>query len=150
MRLLAAGALVGALVLTGCGGGDSSASGSASATPSAEGGGVSLLEQQRTTVLDQPVQYPKKRPAEITSATVLLEPGQESGWRKHGAPTYVYVMEGTITVEYDAGVTQEFSAGTSFMQAVGVWHNISNKGSDAARFLTVTMGAKGIKPVVER
>lgn len=102
------------------------------------------------TVLDQPVQYPKRKPAEISSSILQLEPGQESGWRKHRAPVYAYVLEGTITVEYDAGVTSEFSAGKAFLQAVDVWYDISNKGEDTARVLTVVMGAKGVKGTQER
>jgi quercetin dioxygenase-like cupin family protein len=120
-----------AAVLTGCGGssGDassSSASGSASAS-GADGNRQVLLDNQRLTVLDQPIAYPKKK-AQVTSTIVALEPGQETGWQKTNVPTYAYVLDGTITVEYDAGVTKEFPAGTALMQAQGVWHNATNKG----------------------
>lgn len=102
------------------------------------------------TALDQPVAYPKKKQAQISSAIEVLEPGQESGWRKYRVPVYVHVLEGTMSIEYDAGVVKEFPAGTSFLEARGIWHNISNKGEDRVRFLTVTMGAKGVTSMDER
>ena len=149
MKRWAGLAIATAILLAGCGGADEAAP-SASASASGVAAAGELLEAQRLTVLDQPVQYPKKKPAEISSSLVQLEPGQESGWRKHKVPTFVHVLEGSISVEYDAGVTQEYSAGTSFMQAVDVWYDMSNKGESTARLLVVTMGAKGIKSTLER
>lgn len=149
--LAVGGVLAASMLLAGCGGGSASGGdASVSATATAAGGGSVLMESERVTALDQPVQYPKKRPAEISSSVLQLEPGQESGWRKYRAPVYVYVLEGTASIEYDAGVTKEFPAGEAFLQATDVWHNISNKGTDPLRMLTVTMGAKGIKPIYER
>jgi hypothetical protein len=53
-------------------------------------------------------------------------------------------------VEYDAGVTKEFPAGTAFMQAQGVWNNSTNKADQAAHVLLVNLGAKGVKSTVKR
>ncbi len=150
--LLAVGALTAVLLLAGCGGGDSadpasSASGSAAASSASR---QTLLDQQQLTVLDQPIAYPKKKPAQVTSTILQLEPGQETGWHKHNTPLYVYVLEGTVSVEYDAGVTKEYAAGTALMEAQGVWHNGTNKGDQPVRLLTVSMGAKGVKNSVDR
>lgn len=109
-----------------------------------------LLEAQQLTTLDQPIAYPKKGPAEVTSYVVTLEPGQETGWHKHRVPVFVHVLEGAVTVEYDAGVVKEYPAGSTYMEAQGVWHNGTNKGDDTARILTVYFGAKGAKNTVER
>ncbi|HAN70669.1 MAG TPA: hypothetical protein DCQ36_03645 [Actinobacteria bacterium] len=141
------------LLLGACGGGDEvPAEGETAASGevvSAEGAAV-LLEAQSLTALDQAIAYPKKKQAQISSEIEVLEPGQESGWRKYRVPVYVHVLEGTLSVEYDAGVVKEFPAGTSFLQARGVWHNVSNKGDARADFLTVTMGAKGVVSMEER
>ena len=109
-----------------------------------------LLDKQQVTILDQPITYPKKKPAQISSSIVSLEPGQETGFHKHGAPMYAYILEGTLTVEYDAGVTKEYAAGTALMEAQGVFHNGTNKGDTTVRVLVVNMGAKGVKNSVER
>ena len=143
--------VIAAVALTACGGGDADpsapASGSAGASSASR---QTLLDAQQLTVLDQPVKYPKKKPAQVSSSIVQLEPGQETGWRKYNAPTYAYVLEGTISVEYDAGVTKEYPAGTALMEAEGVWQNGTNKGDQPVRMLLVNMGAKGVKNTVER
>lgn len=149
----AAAVMLTAGALSACGGGDEVPADGAAAT-SAEAvaveGAAVLLDAQALTALDQKVAYPKKGQAQISSEIEVLEPGQESGWRKYRVPAYVHVLEGVLSAEYDAGVVKEFPAGTSFLQARGVWHNISNKGDSRAQFLTVTMGAKGIASMAER
>jgi quercetin dioxygenase-like cupin family protein len=125
------------------------ASSTASAPVSAEGREV-LLDAQELTTLDQPVKYPKKTPAQVSSVMVTLEPGQETGWHKHRVPLYVYVLEGTLSVEYDAGVMKEYSAGTAYLEAQDVWHNGTNTSDETVRALTVYMGAEGAKNTIER
>ena len=145
---LALGVLAG---VTACGGSSGEASSSASQAPAtAAAGSSSLLDAQQLTVLDQQISYPKKKPAQVSSEIISLEPGQETGWRKNNAPTYAYVLEGTLTVEYDAGVTKEFPAGTAFMQAQGVFYNGMNKGDQTLHVLVVSIGAKGVKNTVKR
>lgn len=141
------------LLLTACGGGDEAAptaEPSGSATAASSVGREVLLDAQELTTLDQPIAYPKKTPAQITSAIITLEPGQETGWHRHRVPLYVYILEGTVSVEYDAGVVKQYSAGTAFMEAEDVWHNGTNAGEDPVRILTVYMGAEGAKNTVER
>ena len=141
------------LVLTSCSGGSDAAAPSAGASTAASGstqGREALLEAQQLTTLDQSITYPRKGAAEVSSYLVTLEPGQETGWHRNRVPEFVHVLEGTVTVEYDAGVVKEYAAGSSYMEAQGVWHNGTNKGGDAARLLTVYLGAKGVKNTVER
>ena len=156
-RRLAGVALAACLtvLLAACGGGSDAAapsalpSGSASAGASTAGLEV-LMEGQQLTTLDQSIAYPKKRPAEISSYILTIEPGQETGWHKHKVPLFVHVLEGTVTVEYDAGVVKEYPAGSTFMEAQDIWHNGTNKGDDTVRILTVYLGAEGAKNTVER
>jgi quercetin dioxygenase-like cupin family protein len=143
--------LTAALLLSGCGGSSGDATSSTAAAPaSSTGNSQILLDGQQLTVLDQQISYPKKKPAQVSSSIVTLEPGQETGWHKHRTPMFAYVLEGTLTVEYDAGVTKEYPAGTAFMEAQGVWHNGTNKGDQTAHILEVNMGAKGVKNSVNR
>lgn len=146
------GLVIGSALLAGCGGGDEAAV-DASASPSASAaasGPVQLLDAQEITILDQRVTYPTKKPARITSDITVLEPGQETGWRRHRVPVYVYVLEGTYTVEYDAAVTRDFPAGSAFIQATKTDYNGMNKGTEPVRVLSVYMGAKGIQDIIER
>lgn len=146
-RVLLPGLLGAALLLAGCGGSDDAAP---DASGSSTGAPATVLNGQRLTVLDQPITYPTGKQARVSSEVIELQPGQQTGWRKQRTPTYVYVLSGTWSEEYDAGVTKDFAQGTGFMQAQGVWHNGSNKGQDVARVLVVNMGAKGVKDTVER
>ena len=63
---------------------------------------------------------------------------------------YAYILEGTLTVEYDAGVTKEFAAGTALVDAMNVWLNGTNKTDAPVRVLVVNMGAAGIANSVQR
>lgn len=144
--------LVGVTLVSGCGGsGDEGAqTGTESAESSAETvvGTQQLMIDQQITVLDQVLAYPKKGAAQVSSAISTLEPGQETGWQLHRIPVFVYVMSGTYTVEYEAGVTKEFPAGSSLMQATKTNYNGINKSEDTVQLLTVYMGAEGKRNVV--
>ena len=109
-----------------------------------------LLEAQAIDTLDQALAYPKKGPAQVSSDILTLEPGQETGWHRHRVPQFVYVLEGSLSVEYDAGVVKEYPAGTAYLEAEDIWHNATNKGDDAVRTLVVYMGAEGARNTVER
>ena len=149
-RGLIALALVGTLVSACGGGGDPEATSSDVPTSVEITGTQQLLIDQEITVLDQKLVYPKKGVAQVSSAVTTLEPGQETGWQLHPVPTFVYVLSGTYTVEYEAGVTKEFPAGSSIMQAVKTNYNGINKGEETVQLLTVFMGAKGKRNTVMR
>jgi quercetin dioxygenase-like cupin family protein len=149
-RGLIALALVGTLV-SACGGGDDTEAASSDSPTTVEVTGTQqLMIEQEITVLDQKLVYPKKGVSQVSSMITTLEPGQETGWQLHRVPVFVYVLSGTYTVEYEAGVTKEFPAGSSTMQAIKTNYNGINKGEDSVQLLTVFMGAKGKKNIVMR
>ena len=139
-----------AIVLTACGSDEPSAVSVPSEGAVAPGGSRLLLDGQRLTVLDQPLRYPTKGKAQVSSSIIVIEPGQETGWTKNPTPMYVYVLEGALTVEYEGGQVKEYRAGTALLEAIGTWHNSTNAGTEPARILVVSMGAKGVKNTVER
>ena len=150
----------GMFLIAGCGSSDESvasltAAPTSSSSPSQQApaessGPLVLLKEQTFTVLDQRVKYPTKKPAQISSSILTLLPGDETGWHKHGTPLYAYVLEGKLTVDYEAGVTKEFTAGTALLEAINVWHNGSNKSQEPVRILVVNLGAKGVTNTVMR
>jgi quercetin dioxygenase-like cupin family protein len=148
-RGLIALALVGTLVSACGGGGDPAATSSDVPTTVEVTGTQQLMIDQKITVLDQKLVYPKKGDAQVSSAITTLEPGQETGWQLHPVPAFV-VLSGTYTVEYEAGVTKEFPAGSSILQAVKTNYNGINKGEETVQLLTVFMGAKGKRNTVMR
>lgn len=144
VALLGGGLLAACLALTACSGDDAAPAASGSASPSAPSGAPqSLLDRQRLTVLDQPLSFPRKgdRVPSVTSRIVALEPGQQTQRQEYRSPTYVHVLEGTYTVDYAAGVSRDFPAGSAYLEAVDTTLVGRNNGTDPARVLIVQFGS---------
>ena len=108
--------------------------------------GVPLLDSGVNFVGEQ-VSYPKGK-ARIKSMLATMAPGQKTGWHKHGVPTYGYILEGQITVDYgDAGKTT-YHAGEGVLEAMDYWHEGINDGDIPARVVVVFMGAEGAENVI--
>ncbi len=69
--------------------------------------------------------------------------GKATEWMTHPVQGYVYVLEGTLTVEYAEGFRKEFKAGHGFAQGRSKWHRGRNDGDTIVRFLAVFFGGKG-------
>ena len=96
-----------------------------------------------TTIGGQRILYPKSEKAEMASVIVEIQPGRESGRHLHPFPTYVHVLEGTLTVEFEDGTRQHFEAGKGFLEVVNTWHNGRNLGERPLKFLIVFAGEEG-------
>jgi quercetin dioxygenase-like cupin family protein len=104
---------------------------------------VTSVMKASTTISGQTIEYPKTEKPEITALMVELQPGKESGPHLHPIPTYVQVLEGTLTVETEGGSRQTFEAGKGFLESVNVWHNGKNLGDMPVKFLVVFVGERG-------
>jgi quercetin dioxygenase-like cupin family protein len=97
------------------------------------------------TVVGERIVYPAAAPAKVTAAVVTLAPGQETGRHTHGMPTFGYVIEGELEVDYGDKGTRLYRAGDAVLEAIGVPHNGRNRGAGPMRILAVFMGAHGLK-----
>jgi hypothetical protein len=84
-------------------------------------------------------------PVVVTGATVELEPGGQTGREQFRVPTYVYVIEGILTTDYEAGPVgikgaQYHAAGQSFMDQGGWWHNHMNRTDKPVKYLILHLG----------
>jgi len=104
---------------------------------------VTAVMKGTTTIGGQNIVYPKTDKAEMASVLIEIQPGKESGRHMHPVPTYVHVLEGTLTVEVEDGSRQAFKAGSGFLEAVNTWHNVKNLGEVPLRFLVVFAGEEG-------
>jgi len=165
-RRWAAGAVALTLsaVAAGCasGGSDGAGSGSPAGPPTTVAGAtapaavttttavspVALLDAATRTVLGQTVQYPAGV-AQVSSSIITLSPGTETGLHRHDAPMYAYILQGTVTVEYDGGTVKAYPAGSALLEAVGTAHNGRNLGTEPVRILVVNIGAEGVKNSVK-
>src|SRR5213593_1535967 len=87
-------------------------------------------------------------PVVLTGQTVEIEPGGQTGRQRHMVPSYIYVLEGTLTTNSDGGPVgvagaQYHTAGQSYMDAVGVWHNHSNGGQAPVKYLLLLVSTPG-------
>jgi quercetin dioxygenase-like cupin family protein len=94
-------------------------------------------------------------PLFLTGATVDLEPGGQTGRQQFRVPTYIYVIEGVLTTEYEAGPVgikgaQYHAAGQSFVDNGGWWHNHANRTTKPVKYLILHIGYPGRPDPVQK
>ncbi len=105
--------------------------------------------QGTRTVIGQEIQFPLFR-NQITALLVEIAPGGETGRHQHPAPTFVYILEGTVTIAHEGGHPQVvYTAGQAFLESVNTWHNGRNLGTTPLKLLVVFSGEEG-KPNLVR
>ena len=104
---------------------------------------VTTVMKGGATIAGQKIEYPKTDKAEMASVVIEIPPGNESGRHMHPVVTYVHVLEGTLTVEFDDGTRQTFETGKGFLEVVNTWHNGKNLGEVPLKFLVVFAGEEG-------
>ena len=109
---------------------------------------VSPVVKATATASGQKLQYPQTDKPEIESVLIEIAPGGESGRHMHPVPTYVYVVEGTLTVEMDDGSPREYPAGSGFLESVNTWHNGKNLGQAPVKVLVVFVSEEGKKNLI--
>jgi quercetin dioxygenase-like cupin family protein len=108
---------------------------------------VTPVSKDDTTDAGEPITYPAGGTPEVTSAILTVPPSGKTEWMTHPVPGYVYVLEGTLTVEFEDGHRLTFHSGQGFLQARTKWHRGINQGTEPLRFLAVFFGAKGV-PII--
>jgi quercetin dioxygenase-like cupin family protein len=93
-------------------------------------------------------------PVAISGATVEIEAGGQTGRQRFAVPTYLYVIDGVLTTEYEGGPdgtrgAQYHGAGQSFVDPGGIWHNHKNGSSKPLKYLIVHIGYPGA-PTVQK
>ena len=106
---------------------------------------VSPIVKATASATGQKLQYPQTDKPEIESVLIEIAPGGESGRHMHPVPTYVYVVEGTLTVEMDQDSPREYAAGSGFLESMNAWHNGKNRGQAPVKALVVFVSEEGKK-----
>jgi len=107
-----------------------------------------LFAETPKSAVGETIVYPGGTPAEINAAIITIPPGEKTSWHKHGVPLFIYVMSGTLDVDYGDQGVRTFTAGTSFMEAMNHRHRGMNNGDKPVEVLAVYMGAKGTENVI--
>jgi quercetin dioxygenase-like cupin family protein len=107
---------------------------------------VSVVEVSRDSQTDagEPLQYLATANPEVSSNILTIPQGGRTEWMVHPAPGYIYILEGTLTVEFEDGQKVTFHQGQAFLQARNNWHQGVNTGTGEMKFLAVFFGSKGL------
>jgi quercetin dioxygenase-like cupin family protein len=94
-------------------------------------------------------------PLSVTGAVVELEPGGQTGRQQFRVPTFIYVLEGQLTTDYQDGPigikgAQYHAAGQSFMDNGGWWHNHANRSDKPVKYLMLHLGYPGRPDPVQK
>lgn len=103
-----------------------------------------IVLQATQDVIGQKLVYPKTEHPEVTGLEVRIPSGQETGWHTHSMPGYAYVLSGTVTLEYEKGITRQFKSGEAFAEVVNVLHNGRNNGSEEVVLIVFFTGEAGV------
>ena len=109
---------------------------------------MTLVSNDSVTDAGEPIVYLNTPHPEISSAIMSIPAGATTDWMTHPVQGYVYVLEGTLTVEFADGSRKEFKAGQGFPQARSKWHRGRNDGTTPMRFLAVFFGGKDVPTVL--
>ena len=109
---------------------------------------MTVISNDSTTSAGEPISYLSTPDPEISSGIVTIPPGTTTEWMVHPVQGYLYVLEGTLTVEFADGPRKVFKAGQGFPQARSKWHRGRNDGETVVRFLAVFYGGKGVPNVL--
>lgn len=101
--------------------------------------------QYTETIAGEPLSYPSSPNPIVSMNELAIPPGSVSEWMVHPVQSFLYVLEGTVTVEFaEDGARRTFKAGQGFLQTRAHWHRGRNDGDAPARFVAVFIGAKGV------
>jgi quercetin dioxygenase-like cupin family protein len=95
-----------------------------------------------TTFTGQPIRFPQGD-NQFTAVLAEVAPGGQVGRHMHPVPLFVYMLEGTLSIEMEGHGTHAFSAGQGFAEVTNTWHNGRNLTDRPVRFLIVFSGQKG-------
>jgi len=101
------------------------------------------LLKSTQTASSMKLEYAKSGQAEVVAVIGELEPGGRTARHQHPVPVFVYILDGTISVQADGGQLREYTAGKAFLEDVNHWHQAFNKGTTPAKILVVFMGEEG-------
>ena len=97
------------------------------------------IKHNSTDVLKQSFNYPQGTPS-INPLNVTLGEHEETSWHMHSVPLWVYVTEGSFTVDYGSKGKKVMNKGMSYIEAVNWCHKGIN-GHQESKAIVFYMGS---------
>ena len=87
-------------------------------------------------------------PLVLTGQIIEIAPGGQTGKQRHLVPTFIYVLEGTLTTNSEGGRVgvagvQYHTVGQAYSDPAGIWHNHSNTGVTPVKYLLLLIATPG-------
>lgn len=107
------------------------------------------------SVVGEVIRYPHNGPhpqgkrAQITAQVITLMPGQDTPWHSHPMPTFGYIIDGEIEVDYGAKGQKTFRQGEALMEAMAHVHRGRNVSDKPVRVLALSIGEQGEPTAVQ-
>ena len=74
--------------------------------------------------------------------------GGQVGRHQHPNPLFVYILEGTLTIDMEGHGTDAFHAGEGLAEVVHTWHNGRNLADTPVKFLIVFAAQEGTPTII--
>jgi quercetin dioxygenase-like cupin family protein len=103
--------------------------------------------QTGTTFTGQPIRFPQGD-NQLVAVLAEVAPGGQVGRHLHPNPLFVYILEGTLTIEMEGHGAHAFRAGEGLAEVVNTWHNGRNLGDAPVKFLIVFAAQEGTPTIV--
>ena len=110
------------------------ASAFAQSTPTgAVGLTLKTIIQAETTMIGQPIRFPQTD-GQITAVLAEVAPGGQVGRHMHPVPLFVYILEGTLTIDMEQHGVHAFKAGEGLAEVIHTWHKAETSAINPANF----------------
>ena len=107
------------------------------------------VSSDAASIAGEPLAYPNTPDPVISSYILPIAAGAVTEWMIHPVPPYIFVLEGTLSVEFAAdGQVKKFKQGEAFLQTRSKWHRGRNDTDKPMRFLVVYVGAKDVPTIL--
>jgi quercetin dioxygenase-like cupin family protein len=107
------------------------------------------VSSDAASIAGEPLAYPNTPVPVISSYILPIAAGAVTEWMIHPVPPYIFVLEGTLSVEFAADAhVKTFKQGEAFLQTRSHWHRGRNDTDKPVRFLVVYIGAKDVPTIL--
>jgi len=101
------------------------------------------------TMTGQKLHFPSGE-VQMVATRVDLVPGAATAIHRHPYPRAMYVVEGTITMTMEDGMTHDYPKGSFAIEGIEVWHITSNRSTVPVRILWIDTVQAGVKNAIPK
>lgn len=105
------------------------------------------LGDPSTTVIGQPLSYPKGKPV-MKAYKITIPPGKSTNLHLHEVSIFAYVIAGVLEVNYGTKGKKRYAPGQGFLEAVRWCHKGTAVGNAPVVLVALYLGSPALKNTV--